>query len=105
MLERLISQKKAIIIMIALLNVVLIFHTLVLTGTIPYAIVWAGKINSLEDMRILEVISICINSFIIIIFLLKANYIQNKIPNKILNAIILVLAVLFGLNTIGNLFA
>lgn len=104
-MKKLISQKKAINVMIALLIVVLVFHTLVLTGAIPYSIVWAGNITSLRNMRILEVISICINSISIIIFLLKANYIQSKIPNKILNAIILLLAVLFSLNTIGNLFA
>jgi hypothetical protein len=37
--------------------------------------------------------------------LLKAGYIQNKIPAKMLDAIILLFAVLFSLNTIGNLFA
>lgn len=91
--------------MIVTLTIVLIFHTLVLTETIPYAIVWAGKINSVRDMRKLELISICINSFSILIFLLKAKYIKNKVPGKILNAIILLLAVIFSLNTIGNLFA
>jgi len=104
-MKKLISQEQAIIAMIALLAVVLIFHTLVLTGMIPYTIVWAGKIESLQDMKRLEVISICINFFLIIPFLLKARYIPNKIPNKILNAIILLLAVFFSLNTIGNLFA
>ena len=91
--------------MIALLTAVLVFHTLILTGTIPYAIVWAGKISSAADMRKLEVISIAVNAFAVLILLLKAGYIQNKIPVKILNAIIWILAVLFSLNTIGNLFA
>ena len=57
-MNKLISQKQAILIMIALLTVVLVFHSLVLTGAIPYAIVWAGKISSAADMRKLEVISI-----------------------------------------------
>ena len=91
--------------MIALLNAVLVFHTLVLTAVIPYAIVWAGKVSSVEEMKKLEVISICINAFAILVFVLKADYIQHKMPVKILNAIILLLAVLFSLNTIGNLFA
>ena len=83
----------------------LVFHTLVLTAVIPYAIVWAGKVSSVEKMKKLEVISICINAFAILIFVLKADFIKHKIPVKILNAIIWLLAVLFSLNTIGNLFA
>ncbi len=104
-MKKLISQKQAINIMIALLTAVLVFHTLVLTGVIPYAIVWAGKISTAAEMRKLEAISIGVNAFAILIFLLKAGYIQNKIPVKILNAIIWLLVVLFSLNTIGNLFA
>ena len=104
-MKNLISLKQATIIIIILLCVILIFHTLVLAGIIPYAIIWAGKINSVADMRKLEMISICVNSFAILVLLLKAGYIQNNIPVKILNTIIWLLAVLFSLNTIGNLFA
>ena len=104
-MQQLISQKQAISILIALLTAVLIFHALVLTGVIPYAIVWAGKISTAAEMRKLEVISILVNAFAILILILKAGYIQNKIPVKILNLIIWLLAVLFSLNTIGNLFA
>jgi len=104
-MKKLISQKQAINIMIALLTAVLVFHTLVLTGVIPYGIVWAGKISTAAEMRKLEVISIAVNAFVILILVLKADYIKHKIPAKILNAIIWLLAVLFTLNTIGNLFA
>jgi hypothetical protein len=104
-MEKLITQKQAIIVTIILLVMVLVFHVLVLTETIPYTIVWAGKIRSLEEMRRFEIISICVNSLLIFIFLLRANYVQNRIPLKILNGIIWLLVVLFSLNTIGNLFA
>lgn len=53
-----ISQKQAINTMITLLTTVLVFHTLVLTRVIPYPIIWAGKIKSVEDMRKMEVVSI-----------------------------------------------
>ena len=104
-MKKLISQKQAINIMIALLTVVLVFHALVLTGLIPYAIVWAGKINTAAEMRKLEVGSILVNAFGIFILVLKADYVKHRVPVKILNAIIWLLAVLFSLNTIGNLFA
>ena len=103
-MKKLFSQRQAINIMIAILTAVLVFHTLVLTGVIPYAIVWAGTISSTVDMRKLEVISILVNAFAIFILVLKADYIKHSVPVKILNAIIWLLAVLFSLNTIGNLF-
>ena len=102
---KLISQKHAINSMIGLLSVVLVFHILILIKIIPYDIVWAGKISSLEQMRKLEVVSILVNSFSIIILMLKVGYIKNKIPKNIFNVIIWLLVILFGLNTIGNLFA
>ena len=104
-MKKLISQKQAINIMIALLTTVLVFHALVLTGVIPYTIVWAGKINTVAEMRKLEVVSSLVNAFAIFILVLKADYIKHSVPVKILNAIIWLLAVLFSLNTIGNLFA
>ena len=62
--------------MIVLLTVVLAFHTLVITEIIPYGIVWAGKISSVGNMRKVEVISIGVNAFAILILLLKGDYIQ-----------------------------
>ena len=84
-MKNFISQTHAIIFMISLLSVLLVFHMMILTGIISYAVVWAGKISSVKDMRTMEAISICINSFAILILLLRAGYIQNKIPVQILN--------------------
>lgn len=102
---KLLTQKQAVITMIVLLVTLLVFHVLILTETIPYTIVWAGKIGSLQEMRRSEVISIFINSFMILVFLLHANYVHNKIPIRILNVIVWLFVVLFVLNIVGNLFA
>ena len=104
-MKELISQRRAINIMIFLLTALLLFHTLILTKVMSYTIVWAGKINSEEEMKKLEEISIIINVFEILIMVLKGGYIQHKIPNKILNLIIWTLVFFFSLNTIANLFA
>jgi hypothetical protein len=104
-MKKIISKSQAINMMLALLFTMLIFHTLVSSGVIPYNIVWAGKINTAAEIRKLEVGSILVNVFALLIIVLKADYIKHKIPAKLLNAIIWLLAVLFSLNTIGNLFA
>jgi hypothetical protein len=90
---------------IGLLSVVLLFHTLIFVQVIPYRIVWAGKLNSVKEMRVFETISILINAFIILVLLLKANYIRNNISERLVNGIIWIFVIVFIVNTIGNLFA
>lgn len=91
--------------MLSLLIVVILFHILVLIQIIPYTIVWAGKIDSVEKMRAFELLSIAINIFLITTLLLKGNYINTTISVKVLNGIIWLFVILFSLNTIGNLFS
>ena len=104
-MKNLISLKQATVIIIGLMSLMLIFYTLVLLAIIPYDIVWAGKINSEVNMKKLEMISILVNAFAILILLLHAGYIQNNISVKIFKVIIWLFVILFSLNTIGNLFA
>lgn len=100
-----IPYKKAINILLIILSMVSIFHLLVLTEVIPYNIVWAGKINSVSEMRVFEFVSLTINSVIILVFVIKANYLKWNVPVRFLNGFIWFIFFLFSLNTIGNLFA
>lgn len=102
---KLISQKQALNLMIALLSAVMLFHLSVFLQFIPYSIVWAGKLKNIQEMRVFECVSLLLGTFNIAVFLLKGNYIRHKIPMKIINAIIWFFVFLFSLNTVGNLFA
>lgn len=100
-----VSQEQALNTMIGLLTAVILFHFLVLIQVIPYTIVWAGKINTVEEMVTMETVSISINIILILVLLLKGNYIKSKISPDVLNVIIWLFVILFALNTIGNLFS
>ena len=100
-----ISQKQALNIMIVLLSLVMLFHLSVFMQFIPYTIVWAGKLNNLQEMRVFESVSLLLGTFNMAVFLMKGNYIKHKIPMKIINAIIWFFVFLFSLNTVGNFFA
>jgi hypothetical protein len=104
-MNKVFSYSFAINATIGLLSMVLLFHILNFVQVIPYGIVWAGKLNSVKEMMVFETISILINTFIILVLLLKANYIKNNIPKKIINGIIWAFVMVFIANTIGNLFA
>ena len=100
-----ISKRIALKLMIGLLSTVLIFHLCVLFEIISYQIVWAGKLNSKEEMYVFEAVSILINFFLIIVLCIKFQNIKKSETNRIINMIIWVFVFLFALNTLGNLFA
>ena len=99
------SKKNALILMFCILGALLILHTLIITEQIPYEKVWAGKLNSVEEMRLFETFSILLNVFILAILILKYNFLQKRKNNRVIDILIWVFVWLFILNTIGNVFA
>ena len=102
---KLISFKTALNGMLLLLTLLIIFHVFVLAQIIPYQVVWAGRLNTVSQMRRFEVLAIVPNVILAMVLLLKGNYIRNRLPEKIVNAIIWLFVIVFFLNTVGNLFA
>mgnify|MGYP000356730809 FL=1 len=99
------SKKVALISTVFILGTILIFHLLIFTEQIPYDKVWAGKLNSVEEMKKFEMFSILINIFILMILLVKFRQIKLDKRNKVIDTLIWGFAIFFALNTIGNLFS
>lgn len=99
------TKPLALKLLIGLFIAVIIFHLLIVFQVIPYTIVWAGKLKTVDEMYVFEAASISINVFLIAVLLLKGNYVKHRISDKILNAILWIFVALFALNTIGNLLA
>jgi hypothetical protein len=99
------SKSLALKLLLGLFIAVIIFHLLIVFQVIPYTIVWAGKLKTIDEMYAFEAASISINVFLVAVLLLKGNYVKHRISDKILNAILLIFVALFALNTIGNLLA
>ena len=100
-----IPYRFAIGAMVAILLLVLIFHVLILIQIIPYAIVWAGKLENVQEMVVFEMISIVVNLVLIFVILTQGNYLKIDFSQKVLNFTLWVFIVVFSLNTIGNLFS
>ena len=100
-----ISFRFAVNFMIMLLVAVMIFHSFILIGIIPYTVVWGGKINTAAQMYLFESGSIVMNMLLLVIIAVKAHYFRIRIPSKFLTGLLWAFIVLFALNTIGNLFA
>lgn len=99
------SKKTALIIMFFILGIVLLFHFLVLTEQIPYDKVWAGKLNSVKEMKSFETFSILVNIFMLTILYTKYRLLAKGEKNKVIDIFIWIFAGLFALNTVGNLFS
>ncbi|WP_187270094.1 hypothetical protein [Pontibacter qinzhouensis] len=100
-----ISKSQALTGMVSLITAVILFHGLIITGVLPYEIVWAGKLNSVQEMYVFEAVSLFINVVLLITLLVKGNYLKFPISDKIVNAVLWFFIVVFSLNTVGNLLA
>lgn len=99
------NPKTAIKIMFWLLVAVVLFHTSILLKIVAYDITWGGRLKNDSEMYVFETISIVINLFLGSILLIKGGFIKEIIPMKIVNIVLWIFLVLFGLNTIGNIMA
>lgn len=99
------KKRTALIVMFWLLGAVAIFHVLILTGYIPFDQVWAGRLQSVEEMRRFETFSLLVNLFMLSILWVKYQHIQAGKNNQAINILIWIFCGFFLLNTLGNLFA
>ncbi|MDI1233430.1 MAG: hypothetical protein PSX81_04045 [bacterium] len=91
--------------MLVLLGLVILFHLLIITQMIPYTIVWAGKLKNEKDMYQFEGVSLFINLLLILLLLIKVNYLKLPLSPRFITIMLWLFVFLFALNTIGNLFA
>ena len=91
--------------LIVLTLIALAYHIIIITELIPYDAVWGGRLKSREQMLQFESVSIAINLFMLVVILIKGTYIKIKIPKLIVTSFLWLFAILFALNTVGNLFS
>ena len=99
------NPKLAIKLMLWLIGAVTLFHLTILIKIIPYEITWGGKLKNDAEMYLFESISILINLFLGYVLLIKGAYVSKLIPTKVVNIILWIFLFIFGLNTLGNIFA
>lgn len=86
-------------------SLVIIFHVLVLTGIIPFEIVWGGRLQGKEQMITFELTSIIINILMLMVVAIQAGLIKINTNKKVLKVVFWLMFVLFLFNTIGNLLS
>ena len=90
---------------IILFSLVFVFHILILFKVIPYNMVWGGRLKTNAAMYRFETISLLLNAVFLIIVLIRSGYINIQVNNMVLTILCWIMAVLFLINTVGNIFS
>lgn len=91
--------------MLILLCAALLFHLSVLVQLVPYRIVWGGRLQSVSNMYRFEAVSLALNAFFLLVVLAKCGVLRLKISPGVFRWVLTGMALLFLLNTAGNLFS
>lgn len=88
--------------LLILLTLFLLLHFFILVKTIPYNLVWGGRLKTDKEMHRFEIFSILINLIFITVVLQQANFLAIDRPKKIITYSLWIMSGLFLLNTVGN---
>ncbi|TGE29225.1 hypothetical protein [Hymenobacter metallicola] len=104
-MKNLFSARAAAIAILVILSLVVLFHLLVLSGVIPYGIVWGGRLTSPEQMLRFETVSITLNLLMLAVVSVAAGWLRLRVNQGLLKVALWLMTGLFALNTVGNLLA
>jgi len=101
---RAISVKNALLVLNIFFTASLCFHIGVLLGIFPNNIIWGGR-TELDNWQQFEMISVGINLLFLFIVYWRQGLLPLAARPKLFRILFMLMAILFALNTIGNLFA
>jgi hypothetical protein len=98
-------QQAAGYTLIALFSLILVFHLLVVSGIVDPGLVWGGKFHKTSEIIGFEIVSLALNAFFLLVTLRKTGKIRFIRKEALVNGILWGMAMLFLLNTLGNLLS
>lgn len=102
-MKKLVSARLSANILLVSLALLVVFHILVLSGIVPYQVVWGGRVNNGLSMLLAEAVAIFITLLFALIVALKTGYFRVKRSKTAVNVGMWVFFAYLLLNTIGNL--
>ena len=103
--RRLVSERFAANAMLLILALVVVFHVLVITGVIPFEVVWGGRLGSQSQMIVFESVSLFLNLIMFVAVAIQAGRLKVKINRTITTLVLWLMTFLFLVNTLGNIFS
>ncbi|TGL65137.1 hypothetical protein [Leptospira jelokensis] len=92
-------------ILLVIFTLTSIFHVLALLQIVPYKYLWGGRLQSLEEMYVMESISLLANLFFVYCSYIYLQYLNKGLVPIWIRLVFGFIAAIFFLNTLGNLIA
>ena len=102
---RLIPEKFASRGLVILFSLLIVFHLLVLTGIIPFQMVWGGRLKDIGKMYSFEAVSIVLNLLMLGVVAVRSGLVSCRINPLVIQILLWMMVALFILNTVGNLLS
>jgi hypothetical protein len=97
------TKRIATIGLLLILTLVILFHLLVVTGVVPFQIVWGGRLKDTSQMLVFETLSILLNLLMLLVVAIQASLVKVSLNRMTLKIAFWLMGLLFFINTIGNL--
>lgn len=91
--------------LIVILCSVIVFHLLVMMGIVPREWVWGGHLRTTKDVVVFESVAVVVGLVIVAVVSGKKRYMRSGAVPGVVNMILWVFALMFVLNTAGNMVA
>ena len=105
MLKNRLNFNTAIKLYFALMIVALAYHALIMTQIVDYKNAWGGRLESTDQMIRFELVSITIQFVFAAIIYVKISATPAGTPYKIAKGFVFLIALIFLINTAGNIMA
>ncbi|PJZ46743.1 hypothetical protein [Leptospira brenneri] len=92
-------------ILIGLFSFTMIFHILALFQVIPYKYLWGGRLGNLEEMYVMESVSLIVNAFFLWASFQYIQYLNKGLVPLWIRIVFGLIGFIFLANTVGNLVA
>lgn len=91
--------------MMIILLATILFHFSVLSGIVPYQIVWGGRLQNQSEMIQFELVSILLNFLMFAIVAIQARVIKLRVHPIVVKIALWLMVFIFVMNTIGNIIS
>lgn len=92
-------------ILTVLFSLTMVFHVVALFQLIPYQYLWGGRLSSVEEMYLMETVSLVVTGFFLWSSIQYLRYINQGLVPIWIRLLFGFIGIIFLLNTLGNLVA
>lgn len=104
-LKNLITIKQSFRIFLLITTFALVYHLLIITQVVDYKNAWGGQLTNVDQMYVFETFSILSQIIFTFIAYVKSNAQKGTRAYQYSKIVVFLIALLFLLNTFGNLMA